>query len=146
MTYKAREIADYFLWKGEQLEEENDLSNLKLQKLLYYARGFSLALLDRPCFSDPINAWPHGPVVVAVYEDFKNHRGDVIPSALSDGLPTLDAETVEVLDEVFDVYGHFSAWRLRDMTHAERPWQEAVQRNEISHESLRSFFKTRVRE
>ena len=45
----AEDIAKYFLAKGME-SDGNDLSNLKLQKLLYYAQGFHLALFDRPLF------------------------------------------------------------------------------------------------
>jgi uncharacterized phage-associated protein len=61
------EIAKYFL---VQVEEElgDSISNLKLQKLVYYAQGFNLALFDgNPLFDEEIQAWTHGPVVPALY-------------------------------------------------------------------------------
>ncbi|MFK5281891.1 Panacea domain-containing protein, partial [Lacticaseibacillus paracasei] len=65
----AMNAARYFLSKQDQ--EEPDISNLKLLKLLYYAQGTCLALLDRPLFSETIEAWRHGPVVPSVYQAFK---------------------------------------------------------------------------
>ncbi|HSX79064.1 MAG TPA: type II toxin-antitoxin system antitoxin SocA domain-containing protein, partial [Candidatus Saccharimonadia bacterium] len=56
------DVAQYFLAKAD--EDAGDLmSNLKLQKLVYYAQGFALALLDKPLFPQCIEAWIHGPVV-----------------------------------------------------------------------------------
>ena len=59
------DVAQYFLAKSD--EDAGDLmSNLKLQKLVYYAQGFALALFDKPLFSERIEAWIHGPVYPAV--------------------------------------------------------------------------------
>lgn len=56
------DVAKYFL--AQQDETAGDLiSNLKLQKLIYYAQGFHLAISDRPLFPEPIKAWIHGPAV-----------------------------------------------------------------------------------
>ena len=59
--FRAREIAEWFLAWAEDIEA--DISNLKLQKLLYYAQGHYLARTGVPLFDDVIQAWAHGPVV-----------------------------------------------------------------------------------
>lgn len=56
----------------------DDITNLKLQKLLYYAQGYSLALLGRP-FDDPICAWDHGPAVETAWRSYNQHRKSTIP-------------------------------------------------------------------
>ena len=117
------DIARYLLWRGAQ-EEDNDVSNMKLQKLLYYAQGFSLALNDRPLFAEDVVAWLHGPVVVEVYESYNCFGSAVIPAPHGFDPNTIDAADRELLDEVFDIYGQFSAWRLREMTHEESPWKD----------------------
>src|SRR5690606_17024633 len=72
-------VANYFL--SQSNADAGDLiSNLKLQKLVYYAQGFSLALLDEPLFEDEIEAWMHGPVVPALYREFKTHGSAGIPA------------------------------------------------------------------
>ena len=55
----AHEIAKYFVSLVDE-EAGDSISNLKLQKLLYYAQGFSLAFFDRPLFSESIKAWASG--------------------------------------------------------------------------------------
>lgn len=141
----ATEIAKYFLWKGAQ-DEDNDMSNLKLQKLLYYGQGFHLAMFDKGCFDDDIVAWPHGPVVISVYEEYKAHGSNVVPAPSEFDPTQLDESLRETLDEVYDVYGQFSAWRLREMTHEESPWKETPQHGVIQPNLMREFFLTRVRE
>ena len=61
-TLSCYDVAQYFLAKAD--EDAGDLmSNLKLQKLVYYAQGFALVLLEKPLFPERIEAWIHGPVV-----------------------------------------------------------------------------------
>lgn len=55
-----------------------------------------------------------------------------------------DAETRKLLDEVYAVYGQFSAWKLRNITHQEPPRHDTPAGQEITHEALRDYFKTQV--
>ncbi len=68
-TFRARDIARWFIAWAENVDAE--VSNLKLQKLLYYAQGHRLGATGEPLFSDPIQAWAHGPVVAEVYHAYK---------------------------------------------------------------------------
>lgn len=135
------EVADYLL--AQINEEEGDLiSNLKLQKLMYYAQGAHLALHETPLFPERIMAWQHGPVAPELYQRYKAFGAGALPKPEVD-FSIYDAETRSVLDEVYAVFGQFSAWKLANMTHEEEPWREAAKTNgEISHESLQNFFKT----
>jgi uncharacterized phage-associated protein len=120
------------------------ISNLKLQKLLYYAQGFNLAVNKKPLFADKIYAWEHGPVVQTVYHQFKEHGGNSIPKPKSFDFSVFNPKEREVLDEVYRIFGQFSAWKLRNMTHEEDPWKNTARDAVITHEAMRTFFKTRV--
>jgi len=139
------DIARYFLAKTD--EDSGDLiSNLKLQKLVYYAQGFSLALFDRPLFGEDIEAWTHGPVIPDLYHEYKHHGDGAIPRPVDLDFSKYDADTRELLDEVYATYGQFSAWKLRNMTHDEPPWSAvAPWGGRITHDALREYFKTLVR-
>jgi uncharacterized phage-associated protein len=137
------DVAQYFLAKAD--EDAGDLmSNLKLQKLVYYAQGFAFALLDTPLFPQCIEAWIHGPVVPALYHEYKNYGTDAIPSPRELDFSKYDQETRHLLDEVYAVYGQFAAWKLRNMTHQEPPWCMTPAGQEITHDALRAYFKTQV--
>lgn len=143
--YSADQIAKYFLSRTD--EEIGDvMTNLKLQKLLYYAQGFHLAIFHRPLFPETIEAWIHGPVVPDIYYGYSQHGALPIPFSDDFDPMLLDDETRELLDEVYEVFGQFSAWKLRNMTHEEAPWQSTAKREVISHEKLQTFFATRVRD
>jgi uncharacterized phage-associated protein len=137
------DIAQYLLAKAD--EDAGDLiSNLKLQKLAYYAQGFALALLDKPLFSEPIEAWIHGPVVPALYHEYKGFGSGALPPPVALDFAKYDLGTRELLDEVYAIYGQFAAWKLRDMTHQEPPWRDTPTGEEITHDALCAYFKTQV--
>lgn len=140
------DVANYFLTKGE--EAGDPISNLKLQKLAYYAQGFSLALLQKPLFEEKIEAWMHGPVVPDLYHAFKEHGTNSLPVPADIDFSRYSADELELLGEVFNVYGQFSAWKLRNMSHEEAPWQsvyvEGEASKEIPHGVMAEFFKTLV--
>src|SRR4051794_29818552 len=69
-TLTADQVADYFLAHVDE-ESGDNITHLKLQKLLYYAQGFHLAIQGEPLFAEPIEAWEHGPVVCRVYHKVK---------------------------------------------------------------------------
>ena len=138
--HDAQEVADYFLALVDG-ESGDDLTNLKLQKLLYYAQGIHLALRGEPLFPQDVEAWDHGPVVPSVYHRYKGHQGRPIEASVGVDRDDFAPETCELLDTVWAVYGQYAPWKLRDMTHAEPPWSETPPRHVISLQSLRAFFR-----
>lgn len=163
--YSALDIAKWFLWKNkvEQLENENDdsyevyegLSHLKLQKLLYFAQGVSLAINGKPIFDDKILAWTHGPVVRSVYDVFKSYgRNDIDLKIDDDDLMMIeeienDNEISNVLNLVYDNFSIYTAWQLREMTHVVGgPWENTVRTvgmdKEISLNSIQQYFLKEV--
>lgn len=145
-TYTAKDIARYFLAKAN--EEEGDLiSNLKLQKLCYYAQGVGLVARGQPLFSEGIEAWLHGPIVPDLYREFRSYGSNAIPTISDlDVSAYADADRM-ILDDIFDFYGQYSASRLRQMTHQEAPWKDAYVDGGnavITPEALRSYFEHEV--
>ena len=142
--HTASQVARWFLAhnrEAEVTEGAEYISNLKLQKLLYYAQGCFLAVTDKPLFSDDIVAWQHGPVVERVYHEYKSNGANGIHFTDDfDGSEFTDEEN-ELLKEVYDTFGQYSAWKLRDMTHNETPWKTTAQRQVISQEKIKQYFK-----
>jgi uncharacterized phage-associated protein len=141
---KALDAANYLLTLDAPSPEERETSNLKLQKLLYYAQGIHLARNGAALFSEALQAWVHGPVCPQVYRAFKQHGANPIPADSNFRADSLSAEERATLDEVFDQYAQFSANHLRNMTHGEAPWKSVYRASErntpISIESMREFF------
>lgn len=140
------DVAKYFLTKID--ENAGDLiSNLKLQKLVYYAQGFHLAMFDKPLFDDVIEAWMYGPVTPNLYAEYKIHGDGPLPVPYGKvDIDKYNSETKELLDEVYQVYGQFAAWVLSGFTHDEPPYINAWKAKDktISHKDLKSYFQTQL--
>ena len=119
-------VADYFLLRVDPIAGDA-ISNLKLQKLCYYAQAWSLALLRSPLYSERIEAWAHGPVIPALYGRFRKYGWQSIdPTELrTDPLAQLSDREKELLDAVWDRYGKLSGRELEELTHQEAPWKNA---------------------
>lgn len=139
----AQATAQYFLSLTDD-ESGDVMTNLKLQKLLYYAQGLHLALFHSPLFNDPVEARMHGPVVRSVYFDYNEYGNQPIPKPEDFEIAAIDADTRQFLDEVYEVYGQFSAWKLRNMIHQEMPWKNTDINHVITHDKLEQFFQTRI--
>lgn len=149
---KAMEVAKCLLRLAECEDEPDRLSHLRLQKLLYYVQGWSLALRKKPMFPERIEAWAHGPVVRDLYRVFKPYEDSVIPLSKFDDPPKLTKEEAEFTASVWNTHKGYSASYLRALTHKEDPWLEArgnldpaaACNNEITHDSMRRFFSRRA--
>jgi len=141
---KAIDVARYILTLLDEDTAGDLMSHLKLQKLLYYSQGFTLVLLNRPLFEEKVVAWQHGPVVPAVWEEFKQYGSDPIPKPVGFDFDVIPEDAQEVINEVYIAYGQFSAWKLRAMTHEEAPWCSTPINGEISHAVMKDFFDDMV--
>ena len=141
----AFDVARYFIALSNDSEDEG-ISNLKLQKLLYYAQGYHLAIYDKPLFNEDIEAWLHGPVCPEVYRKYKSNKENPIFAPSEDDFSQIfTVEQMGLLDEVYYVFGQFAAWKLRDMTHEEIPWKNhEADAGIILHDEMRQYFKTRL--
>jgi uncharacterized phage-associated protein len=102
------------------IEQLGQMDAMKLQKLLYYAQGWHLAITDRRLFAEPVEAWRDGPVVSSV---FQQHRGLRRIYAWPSGDPKrLTEEDRQLIDLVCTSYGHLSGDDLSRLTHTEAPW------------------------
>lgn len=139
----VKTVAEYFLSKVDS-DAGDCISNLKMQKLVYYAQGFVLAITGKTLFVDDIVAWQHGPVVVRLYNSYKKFGASCIEPPEVFRLKKINdnQELTDILDDIYNVYGQFSAWKLRNMTHNERPWMETETSSIIDLGIMQEHFKT----
>lgn len=147
--FKAIDIARKLLLTAKRdsvIEGQGELmSNMKLQKMLYYEQGFHLAVFGTPLFEEDIEAWMYGPVVPAVYEVYKDYGYNGIDPGKVEEVTLSDREQA-LFDEVYKVYGAYSAIGLMNMTHRESPWANtpAGVGSVISRDKMVEFFRTRI--
>jgi len=139
MSVTASDVAKYIIQTFN--EEEALITNLKLQKLLYYVQGWHLGLYDEPIFPDTFQAWPRGPVIPDVYEEYKSYKGAPIFQEII--ITDIDEPTKYHIDEVLKVYAPRDTLELSEMTHHERPWKEAtkISGRIIDASSMKTFFQ-----
>ena len=140
----VQDIAKCFLFLDYQ-NQGDGISNLKLQKLVYYAQGFYSAIFDAPLFREDISAWQHGPVVEGLYHEYKEYGSDIISCAIDFAPTALEDNEFELVAEVYEVFGQYQAWKLRNMTHEEAPWIDNEKlASVIPFEEIKAYFKTRI--
>lgn len=81
MAYKAIDIAKKLIKMADDdiANGGDNITNLKLQKLLYYQQGYHLAAFDTPLFDESVEAWIYGPVVPVVYDYFQPYGATSLP-------------------------------------------------------------------
>ena len=138
----ALDVASYIL------ERCGPMTAMKLQKLVYYSQAWSLVWDEQPMFSDRIEAWASGPVIPNLYNA---HRGEFIVTQIAAGNPkNLNQKQKETIQIVLKFYGEKPAQWLSDLTHNEKPWQEAREglnptersNHEISLASMEEYYSS----
>lgn len=149
MSISVLAVARYFLSKSEPGTAQT-ITHLKLQKLVYYAQGFYMAVHKEPLFHDRIEAWTHGPACPELYQEYKGYGFSELPNARFEDSLCKDIE--EMLDAVWEAYGQYSGPQLEYLTHQEEPWLTARKNTspwkpsneEITSDSIREYFKKEI--
>lgn len=139
------DVAKFFLFMAGRTDEENEpITNMKLQKLVYYAQGYHVAKYNDVLFNDEIKAWPHGPVCPRVYEFYRGYGANPIECPIEFDTTIFSKYQLQTLTDVWNCYSQYSAIGLRNLTHEEPPWKETQQNQVISTDSMKCFFKTLI--
>jgi uncharacterized phage-associated protein len=97
-------------------------------------------------FSENIVAWEHGPVVVEVYQKYSDDAYNLPLSEQDiDDATNIGKEDQDLLEQVFQIFGQYSAWALRNKTHSETPWLEATENGQhlggmIDRKTMEKYF------
>jgi uncharacterized phage-associated protein len=133
MTYDGRAVANFVLDRCSTSNRQ--VSNLALQKIVFFCHVWSLVELQRPLIKHKFEAWQLGPVLPYLYRDFKAYDSSPIGSRAKGLDPNsgqarivpyaFDKQTAELLEHVIDFYSRVQASDLVDMTHIPGgPWHK----------------------
>lgn len=152
MSYPATAVANYLINKTNE-EGDINFNPMKLLKLLYLAHGWNLAIFDRPLISEPIKAWPYGPVIPDIYYAIKHFGLGVVTETIEDRFKKnskplkFDQETEALLNKVFTVYKNKTGIQLSNWSHLEDgPWYSTWEDgagldHTIPDDKLKDYFK-----
>lgn len=136
------EIADFFIALSN--ESENLITNLKLQKLMYYMQAWYYTVFGEKLFNKNFEAWVHGPVIPDLYHDYKRFKWkpidkDIDEEKIKKVRSKLSEEELDIFDQVISEYFGMPAYELERLTHAEDPWKKAragKEPDELSNETI----------
>lgn len=158
MSYNVMDVAQFII--NYSNESEITITNLKLQKLLYYVQAAFLIETGKPCFEENIINWRHGPVITEVYDEFKSYASMNIDPVEEYSVfeigenfsfefkvkkyqdnPIKPCER-NIIKKVVNAYKDMGPWELVNRTHEEDPWLIDSERNgKITLESIENYFK-----
>ena len=135
----ARDVANYILDVADQ--HAIPITNLALQKILYFCQGNFLTHYDKHLFHNPIEAWKFGPVIRSVYESFRIFGSEPIAARVlhNDALDRRvyaeqfepDGPTRDFLNTIILSFAKMSPSSLVHLTHAHGgPWQSALEEHQ----------------
>jgi uncharacterized phage-associated protein len=156
MTFDGRAIANCILDLADA--EGIQISNLALQKIVYFCHAWHLVETGSPLVKTEFEAWQHGPVLQYLYRQFKDFenrpiRGRAMSMNPANGKPELvlyelDSDTMNRIKRIFGFYGQMEPWDLVDMSHEKGgPWDQIFNHSgkinpgmKITHTAIHEFF------
>ena len=137
---KAVDVAYWFINRAaKDAQEDSDyITQLKLQKLLFYAQAISLKKNNRTIFQEPIKCWDYGPVVESVWKQFGSYHKKPIKEGKD---VVFDKATEKILEDTYKKYGIYTAGYLVRLTHNEKVWADAEKNQTLSPVVIRNTYK-----
>ena len=137
--YNVLDIAEYII--NYAIKNGYAISNLKLQKILYFVQAQFLFSLNVPCFSAPIEAWEYGPVVKIIYHKYKRYGSSNIYTEFDNDFLYITETDKKLINLVVDNCAFLTAMQLVEITHQQKPWKDAYNNNGlITNKSIQEYF------
>ena len=121
MAYSAISVANSIIKLAKE-KGIDDLSPMKLQKLMYFAQFFYLKNFEKPLIDDNFVRWKFGPVIPSLYYQLRSYQSrpvnqyiqqliennEVVVYMMADE----DYISWELLNKVIDKFGNYSSFYL----------------------------------
>ena len=128
--YDPKCIANLFLDLAER--DGKSLTPMKLQKLVYFAHGWHLAITGKPLLDEVVEAWEYGPVISSLYREFKEFGPEKI-TRRARCAETIETEAFarKLVERIWDIYGDYTGIQLSNLTHEnDSPWTRTVEQSQ----------------
>ena len=119
-----------------------ELTNLRLQKILYFLQLLFLDKIGKPCFNNRMEAWDLGPVVPDAYHHYKKYGAQFIPGERTADIYEIDEDDKKLIAFVVRALSKYSTFQLVDITHEQKPWKDnyvPYDSHEISVDDIKEF-------
>ncbi|MCX8519521.1 MAG: DUF4065 domain-containing protein [Methylophilaceae bacterium] len=151
MTTSSFAVANAFITLAQ--EQQKTLTNMQVQKLVFLAQGYCLALFDKPIHYHNTHAWQFGPVIPRLYKALQQYGNGNVERQLDvkeeDDVISKDSREMKVVRAVFKAFGHYTAGQLSNLTHQPNtPWERTWKKERFSiidNELMASFYKDLIK-
>jgi uncharacterized phage-associated protein len=131
MAYSSLSVANAFI--ALACNEGKKLSNMQLQKLVFFAHGYLLAYLNRPLTIDEVKAWTFGPVYPLLYNVLRINGSEGTDQIIPGQEIILEDDENQIIQAVWNAYKHHSAYQLSRISHnVGSPWSQTWLNQEFS--------------
>lgn len=133
----AKDCAKYII--QQSFSSDKPMTNLRLQKTLYYIQGYFYRNSNKKLFDDEFEHWQYGPVIPDVYFEYStNGASRIYPSEDNSSIPV---ENPTLLNRIISACSKLASSDLVEKTHQEDPWKNTSSSETISNESIEKYFK-----
>lgn len=138
MSHDGRAVANFVL---DFCEVRNrNITNLSLQKIVYFCHVWSLIKRQKPLVKHQFEAWQYGPVLQYLYREFRAYDSSPIAARATKihavtGQKVVvnydfDTETTALLECIVDFYSRLRAADLVELSHVKGgPWDQSWNHN-----------------
>ena len=120
-------------------EKDSKITNLKLQKVLYYIQGYFLKQFNSPAFSEELYCWTYGPVVPLAYYEFNVNGANPLQHNACVNI-NIREEHKKLIDTIILRCKDIPSSALVEKTHQEAPWKNAYRGDIISKQAIERYF------
>lgn len=142
--YDALRVSRYVIYSARK--DRQEITNVRLQKILYFLQIIFLDLTGRPCFDGHIEAWDLGPTVPEVYRHYEKYEFKYLPIESTEAEVIIMEEDKRLIEYVVRKLSKYSTRQLINVTQSEDPWKKnyvSYDTNEIPLKDMMEYVKKR---
>ena len=158
MPFPPQTIANAFLEIAKS--KDKALTNMQLQKLVYFAHAWHLAVKEQPLINTPVKAWNFGPVIPPLYNSLKTYGNGIVQKLIAGydqntgertDYPVLEIDkgARAIIDRVWEIYGNLTGGQMSTLTHKPgEPWDKVYKSapfSEIPDAEIMDFYKKQLK-
>ncbi|MFI3256631.1 MAG: DUF4065 domain-containing protein [Psittacicella sp.] len=149
-------VANTFIKLENERGNYNELTNLKLQKLCYFAQAYTIVSKDTFLFYNKICAYPYGPVIKDLYDKlklndkYKSYTQEIYSNSSNSNRNEkaldLNSPYFVIIEKVYEQFASMDPWVLSQITHQPgTPWSIAKSKkgiySEITKQDILQYYR-----
>lgn len=142
--YRALDIANYFILQS--LNTGIFLNGQKLNKMVFFAHGYYLALTDNPLINEAVINEKYGPIIRSIYKYFLSYGNKQI-LAMESGLIKFPESDIKILNRIWEVYNPFSAIEIASLANCTDSFygkNKHLYKENFPNNAIKEYFKNKI--